>query len=354
MPVTLGSPLALAGYHHLLVPFPLVRPPGCCVVPAVERRKLTLEFEVALPSADLQRPVGERGLDSTAGLPIMCAVGEAAPAEQLLEVAEHLPHSVLGVEKPEAAHAGGVHEHSSPGQRDKFAGGGGVPAFAVAGPDGPNVLRVVPGEGVDQRGLPGAGGPQEDQRPAGGHVSEQFVEAVALFRRGGDHSYAGGLQDDLSDDVVRDVGKVRFGDNHQRGGPRVPGRHQRPLQPVVGERPVHRDHDSHHIDVGAQDLGLRRRFEGALAAQRRLTRQHSDDGRLPRRVGAEPHPVAGGRDLAVGRVGQVQELRSPGNKDPVPVNADHPSGALPAGGGMGVEKCCRPSCETVMHGTGQR
>ena len=152
----------------------------------------------------------------------------------------------------------------------------------------------------------GPRGAQQHEGAAGREMAQQFVEAVALLRGGGDHRDAGGLEDHLADDVVRDVREVRLGDDDERSGSGVPGRDEGAFEPVVGERTVHGHHDADDVHVGAEDLRLRRGFEGTFAAQLRMARQNPRDGGLPRGVGSQPDPVPGGGQLPGAGVGQVE------------------------------------------------
>src|SRR6478672_211878 len=144
--VPFGRPLALARYGDLLVPFALVGAPRGRVVAARQGGEFALQLQVAGPPAVLQDAVGERRLHGTAGLPAVRAVREAAVLEELFEVAEHLLHSSLGVEDPEAAHPRCVHQDGAAGQGNERAGSGGVPALAVARPHCPRLLGRDAGE----------------------------------------------------------------------------------------------------------------------------------------------------------------------------------------------------------------
>ena len=138
----------------------------------------------------------------------------------------------------------------------------------------PSPARTAPvswdanaGEGVDERGFPGARRTQQHQGAAGRQVTQQFVESVAVLGRGGDDVDAGRLAHHRPDDVVRHVREVRLRDDHERRGSRVPGRDEGPFQPVVRERTVHRDNDADDVHVGAEHLRLGGGLEGTLAAQ---------------------------------------------------------------------------------------
>ena len=210
-------------------------------------------------------------------------------------------------------------------------------ALAVAGPDFPGFLDLHAGEGVDEGGFAGPGGTQQHEGAAWREMAQEFVEAVALFRGGGDHRDAGGLEDHLADDVVRQVREVRLGDDDQRGGSRVPGGDEGAFEPVVGERPVHGHHDADDVHVGAEDLRLRGGVKGAFAAQFRVARQNPRNGGLPRGIGSQPDPVAGGGQLPGAGIRQMEGRIARGDQDQVAVHADDPARAGAARHGMGRE-----------------
>ena len=133
------------------MPFALIGPPGCGIVFPVQGRQFALQFEVASPTARVNAFVGERLLHGTPRLGLVGAIGEAAAGEQPLKVAEHLLHSLLGVEEPETADTRSVHEHCTASQRHQLPGGGGVPSLTVTGTHLTRFLEIASGEGVDER-----------------------------------------------------------------------------------------------------------------------------------------------------------------------------------------------------------
>ena len=100
------------------------------------------------------------------------------------------------------------------------------------------------------------------------------------------------------------------------------------------ERPVHRDHHTHHVHVRGQDLRLRGIFKGALPAELRPAWEDPGDLASARAVGPDPDPVPGDRNAGVERVRKVEELAADGCEDEVAVQAHHPSALVALVGGV--------------------
>ena len=185
--------------------------------------------------------------------------------------------------------------------------------------------------------LPAPEGPSSTSVPPGGRWPSSSSRPSPFSAEVVTTSTPADWRTTVAHDVVREVREVRLRDDHERRGTGVPGRDQRPFEPVVRERTVHRNDDPDDVHVGAKDLRLGGGLEGTLAAQLRVARQDAHDGGLPRRVRAQPDPVPGGGKLPAARVGQVGGSVAVGHQDEVAVHPDDAAGAVAARHGMGRE-----------------
>jgi hypothetical protein len=265
----------------------------------------------------------------------VAAVGEVAALGQLLQVLEGGGHGVGVGPQAEGPDARRVDQHPARRQQVDLAGGRGVAALGVGGPDGADHGHVGAHQGVGEARLPGARLAEQHDRAARGPLP-QVVDALAGH---------GGRDDDV--DPGAGPGRVLGGghhlvvgeavglgeDDHGLGGG-VPGRGDGAAEAAGAHRSVEAADDQDHVDVG--DQRLLDGAAGVAAAQQRAAVEGGDDGFV-----AADDPVAhDGLGLDGGEHRQLPGAVGPGDHHRHAVVADDPAGdqAVPALGRGGEQR----------------
>jgi hypothetical protein len=175
-----------------------------------------------------------------------------------------------------------------------------VTAPTVAGADLSRGQPVIAGQRVDERGLAGAGRPDEHERPAGTDPAAHPLEALAIGGADREHvdpegHRLGRLHGGV--DVGAEVGLGEHDDGH---GTAVPCEHQLTLEPAAVHRPVEPVHQQDVVDVGGEGLGAGGPAGGAPGERRAAGHDVGDQ----LGIGGDDHPVADGDRFAdVGSIG---------------------------------------------------
>ena len=209
-------------------------------------------------------------------------------------------------------------------QADQLRGGGGVAAPLVAISYLAGALHLPPDEGVDQRGLADAAGPQQRDRAKAVRELGELVEprtcpaADRVDRDGQGHLLDG------SHDAVQVAGQISLGQHDHRRRAAVVAQDQLALQSPLVRRRRQRVEDEHDVDVGGQRLRLPAgpfvrgtADEGASAGQyvlHPLTVRGADHPVTHRDIGAEIAEPLRRRPTAT-RTGRRQDRR-PATIDP--------------------------------------
>src|SRR5579864_6116104 len=113
--------------------------------------ELALQLAVGIPARPIQRTVGQRRLNGTAGLRAMPAIVKAARRRQRLDIGERRRDAAVCVPQAKLTHAGGVEDQRAVGQQDQLAMRRRVAAKRVASNNRLRLHQRLAGERIDQR-----------------------------------------------------------------------------------------------------------------------------------------------------------------------------------------------------------
>ena len=312
------------------------------VLQALQVGQLLLELAVGGEALFGERPAGQRGPDPTPRFGFVAAVAEAAPLAQLDDIGEGAVQVLLFRPELDLANPRRVHHEGAPGQHEQLAVGGGVAPTVVAGPDFLGGLDLGPEQPVQQRRLPHSRGADERHGPAGPQPRLESLEPTPRLGAQGHDAGRGGQRLHLGDSGGHVRAQVGLREDEHRLRAAVPGQHQRPLQPPQVEVAVEARHQEQGVDVGGEDL-LVRRLSGRLPRQPAAPRQHGvKGGPLLTGTGRGDHPVPHHRKVrrprrlvaeAARNLGQQLAL---GRADAAELAEDgHDTGGHAAGAGVG-------------------
>ncbi len=198
-----------------------------------------------------------------------------------------------------------------PWDHHQFAGGGRVPAFAVAFPGRSGDLNFLVEEAVDESGLAAAGfADQRDgcsgfaTRPSTRSRPNPVTLLTAITSTPGcdlpDFLHSAGHRGSARPTFH----KVCLGQHQHRDGTAVPGHHQRALEPGQVGRTIQCMDDKHEIEIGDQHLFFRAgtRCRGVEPLDRRTTGQNGRDGSPLVGAKVQGDPVSGGRWTGFGAI----------------------------------------------------